>query len=99
MTSDPQLAPGARLVSASCSTQVIVVRAPVMPVHITCGSTPMAILGATEPRPLAAVPPESTGVEKGKRYHDPESGLEVLCIQAGAGPIEVDGRPLQVAHF
>jgi hypothetical protein len=99
VTSDAQLAPGTRLVSASCSTQLIVVRAPVFSVHITCGSTAMAILGATEARPLASGPPESAGVEHGKRYRDPESGLEVLCTQSGAGPIEVDGRPLQLAHF
>jgi hypothetical protein len=59
----------------------------------------MAILGATEPRPLGAIPPGSAGIEQGKRYQDPVSGLEVLCTQSGAGPIEVDGRPLQPAHF
>ncbi|BCQ07372.1 hypothetical protein JMUB5695_00793 [Mycobacterium heckeshornense] len=75
------------------------VRAPSTPVQITCGSAPMAILGATEPRSLGVVPPGSTGVELGKRYHDRVSGLEVLCIQAGAGPIAADGRPLHVLHF
>jgi hypothetical protein len=59
----------------------------------------MAILGATEPRPLGAVAPGSAGVLQARRYQDPVSQLEVLCTQAGAGPIEVDGRPLQLAHF
>jgi hypothetical protein len=99
VTTDPQLAPASRLVSTSCSTQVIVVRAPESAVHVTCGATPMAILDATEPRPLGAVPPESAGILQGKRYQDPVSGLEVLCTQTGIGPIEVDGRPLQLAHF
>lgn len=54
----------------------------------------MAILGATEPRPLGSVPPGSAGVEAGKHYSDAESGLELLCTQAGAGPIAADGREL-----
>jgi hypothetical protein len=99
VTTAPKLAPGTRLVSTTCSTQVIVVRAPSSSVHVTCGAKPMAILGATEPRSLGAVPPDSVGVERGKRYIDPDCGLELLCTQAGAGPIAVDGRPLQLTHF
>jgi hypothetical protein len=99
MTAAPKLAPGTRLVSTACSTQVIVVRAPSSSVHITCGGAPMEILGATEPRTLGSVPPGSAGVDLGKRYGDPESGLELLCTQAGAGPIEVDGRPMCAVHF
>jgi len=94
----PNLAPGTRLVSTRCSTQVIVVRAPRTSVQINCGSAPMAILGATEPRVLGVVPPGSEGVELRKRYVDPQSGLELLCIQAGAGPIAVDGRLLSQPH-
>jgi hypothetical protein len=98
MTAAPKLAPGTRLVSTRCSTQVIVVRAPSSPLQITCGSKPMEVLGATEPRPLGSVPPGATGVEAGKHYSDPESGLELLCTQAGAGPIAVDGRMLSLKH-
>ncbi|WP_046322101.1 hypothetical protein [Mycobacterium sp. UM_Kg1] len=30
----------------------------------------------------------------GKRYADEESGLEVLCVKAGAGPLRFAGRAL-----
>jgi hypothetical protein len=98
MTSAPKLAPGTRLVSTRCSTQVIVVRAPSSLVQITCGSEPMEVLGATEPRPLGAVPPGASSVEAGKHYRDPQSGLELLCTLAGAGPIAVDGRLVSLKH-
>lgn len=98
MTTAPKLAPGTRLVSTRCSTQVIVVRAPNSPAQVTCGAALMKILGAAEPRTLGAVPSGSSGVELGKRYSDPESGLELLCTQAGAGPLAVDGRELCVTH-
>lgn len=32
----------------------------------------------------------------GKRYADPETGLELLCSKAGDGPLTVDDRPLGV---
>jgi hypothetical protein len=99
MTAAPKLAPGTRLVSTRCSTQVIVVRAPSSPVQISCGSKPMEVLGATQPRPLGSVPPDSAGVEAGKHYNDPESGLELLCTLAGAGPIAADGRELTLKHI
>jgi hypothetical protein len=36
------------------------------------------------------------GVVLGKRYVDEQSGLEVLCTKAGAGPLAADGRPLVI---
>ncbi|WP_016694149.1 hypothetical protein [Rhodococcus rhodochrous] len=30
----------------------------------------------------------------GKRYEDAETGLEVLCVKAGAGSLSIAGRPL-----
>ncbi|MGB8391086.1 hypothetical protein [Mycobacterium sp.] len=98
MSRAPKLAPGTRLVSTRCSTQVIVVRAPNSPAQVTCGAAPMKILGAAEPRTLGAVPSGSGGVELGKRYSDSESGLQLLCTQAGAGPLAVDGRQLGMTH-
>jgi hypothetical protein len=54
----------------------------------------MAILGTTESRPLGPPPTGSVGIEAGKHYTDPASGLELLCTHAGAGPIAADGREL-----
>jgi hypothetical protein len=30
----------------------------------------------------------------GKRYSEPTSGIEVLCTQAGPGPLAYNGQPL-----
>jgi hypothetical protein len=56
----------------------------------------MGILGAIEPRPLGALTPEGTVVESRMHYDDPESGLELLCMHAGAGPIAADDRELSL---
>lgn len=60
---------------------------------------------AIEGEELVTSPPEAGGaphtaggpqVLLGKRYHDPESGLEVLCTRAGHGLLTFDSRPLEV---
>ncbi|WP_218026958.1 hypothetical protein [Nocardia vaccinii] len=40
--------------------------------------------------------PGAPRIELGKRLHDEESGLEVLCVQAGQGPLTFDGRNLKL---
>ncbi len=98
MTVAADLPSGTRLVSMSCATQVIVVREPSTPVHITCGSNPMKILDATSPRPIPQVTHDAVNAVEGMHYSDPRSGLEVLCTQSGAGPLAADGRTLCVKH-
>ena len=84
---------GARLLSAVCSTEIIVVAAPDRDVEIWCGGAPM--LGTDEERP-AAGPPTSTEEPTllGKRYVNAEEDLEVLCTKAGDGSLELDGQRL-----
>jgi hypothetical protein len=83
------LEPGRRLASAVCETEVIVIRAPADEVDLRCGGQPMVGLDeapAARPGPEA---PHDAGTLIGKRYADPELGLEVLCTKAGAGSLSI----------
>jgi hypothetical protein len=94
MTATTPFTPGTRLTSTACSAQVIIVRPPQAPVQITCGGEPMTVLAGSEPRPLTEPAGGAPGILVGKRYFDETSGLELLCTQAGAGPLAVNGREI-----
>jgi hypothetical protein len=91
-----QLKPGSRWRSAVCDTEVAVVRPPKQPVLLECGGAPM--LPLSEPRPAggAVAPDRAGGTLLGKRYADPESGLEILCTKGGAGSLAIDGRAAEL---
>jgi len=85
---------GAKLFSAVCETEVVVVRA--ADVSLECGGRPMVEdPGEREldGGPAAAL---AGGSELGKRYVDEESKLQVLCVRPGAGALSADGRQLTV---
>ena len=90
-----QLKPGLRLESATCDTQVVVVRAPSDgDVDLRCGGEPLRELGAGGDRlPMTAT---GDGTALGKRYADEELGLEVLCTQGGEGALSLGDQPLLV---
>jgi hypothetical protein len=88
-----QLKPGMRLQSATCDTQVMVVRAPASDVDVRCGGHPMVTAGTSVER----VPPEGDqgeGTLMGKRYADDALGLELLCSKPGPGRLAVGTDPL-----
>lgn len=89
----PLLKVGARLRSAVCTTEIIVVKAPAREIEISCGGSPL--LAMDEERP-AAESLAQTGEPTllGKRYTNAEEDLEALCTKAGDGCLEVDGQPL-----
>ena len=93
-----ELKPGLRLESATCDTQVVVVRAPKEggDVDLRCGGVPMRELGSADG--AERVPMSATGDATllGKRYADDELGLEVLCSKGGEGALTVGDRPLLV---
>ena len=92
------LRPGLRLESATCETQVVVVRAPadLVDVDVRCGGVPLRELDSGEARvPLAAADP-SGGTLIGKRYVHEDIGLELLCTRGGAGTLAVGSEPLTV---
>jgi hypothetical protein len=39
-------------------------------------------------------PAHSGGTQMGKRFADPDSGIEVLATKGGAGSLSLDGQPL-----
>ena len=91
-----ELKPGLRLESATCDTQVVIVKAPtdVSDVDVRCGGHPMREMGTGGDRvPIAA---EGEATLLGKRYADDELGLELLCTQGGEGGLSVGDQPLLV---
>lgn len=90
-----KLKPGARLRSPACTTEVVVVRAPQEEHDLTCCGAPMVDRdeGGDAPGP-ADSPGAGDPVLIGKRYVEPTSGIEVLCTQAGPGPLAYNGQPL-----
>jgi hypothetical protein len=74
-----------------CDTEVIVVRAAAHAVTLQCGGHPMAAVGADQAPDLALDPSFAAGSLIGKRFADPESGLELLVTKAGAGTLALDG--------
>ena len=89
-----ELRPGLRLESATCDTQVVVVKAPkdTADVDLRCGGHPMREFGAGGER-LPTVT-EGDGTLLGKRYSDDGLGLEVLCTHGGASALTVGDQPL-----
>lgn len=91
-----ELRPGLRLESATCDTQVVVVKAPkdTPELDVRCGGEPMRELGAAGERLPITLDGDATLL--GKRYADEELGLELLCTQGGAGALSIGTRPLLV---
>jgi hypothetical protein len=87
-----ELKPGLRLKSTTCTTELMVVRAPKGDVDLRCGGAPVTAFGdAAE----ASLDPEfSGGTQIGKRYIDDEAGLEVLATKAGSGSLSIGTAPL-----
>ncbi|WP_040796398.1 hypothetical protein [Nocardia higoensis] len=85
--------PGTRLHSTVCDTSVVVVRTS-GDVAVECGGQPMVEAGASVESAGEPAAGLDGGTVVGKRYEDPDSGLEVLCVKAGAGSLAVGGRLL-----
>jgi hypothetical protein len=96
-----QLKPGARLRSAVCTTEVVVVRTPADDVDVRCGGTPMIPIADDAPGGAVAAGFDG-GTLLGKRYADADLGLEMLCTKAGDGALSIgdtlvdlkDAKPL-----
>ncbi len=87
---------GARMRSAVCATEVIVVRATGADVDLRCGGQAMTPM--TEVRdPEASPDPELAGGNAmGKRYADEVLGLELLITKAGAGTLSIGTTPIEL---
>ena len=91
-----ELKPGLRLESATCDTQVVVVKAPkdAADVDVRCGGASMREMGSGGDRTDPAGDGDPTLL--GKRYEDADLGLELLCTQGGAGALSIGETPLVV---
>jgi hypothetical protein len=85
------LKPGTRWASKVCNTEVVVVRSSTEPVSLECGGHPMAPVADERTADLTLDPAFAGGSLIGKRFADPDSGLELLVTKAGEGTLAVDG--------
>ena len=84
--------PGAKLKSAVCDAEFIVIRGG--NVVVACGGAPMA---EERPAGLAPIDPAfAGGVRTGKRYVDAAGTVELLCVKPGQGSLSIGGAALQV---
>ncbi len=87
------LKPGTRLRSTVSSCEVVVVKAPSTDAALLCAGSPMT----AEPV-VGTQPPANPGplIALGKRYADEGSGIEVLCVKPGPGPLSLGGAELSL---
>ncbi|MCW1383660.1 hypothetical protein OLX02_12595 [Novosphingobium sp. KCTC 2891] len=81
--------PGARLKSAACDGEFVVIRAGGG--TLTCGGAPLAETVA-EAVPLD--PAHAGGTVMGKRYVDAAGTVELLCVKPGQGALALGGVSL-----
>ena len=86
---------GARLKSAVCDTQVMVIAAPAGDSALSCGGAPL--LDATATAARGAIDPEhKNGTQIGKRYVNEDGSLELLCTKPGEGSLALAGTKLKL---
>jgi hypothetical protein len=84
--------PGARLKSAVCDTEIMVIRG--SGVVVECGGAPMS---AERPAARGAIAAAlASGTQIGKRYTDAAGAIELLCVKPGQGALSVGGVALQL---
>jgi hypothetical protein len=91
-----QLKPGMRLKSQVCETQVVVVRAPAVPVEVRCGGADLIEASGTSAEGVALTDGFADGTLLGKRYANDEIGLELLCSKPGAGSLSLGDTKLEI---
>jgi predicted ATP-dependent Lon-type protease len=84
--------PGSRWKSAVCDTEAVVVKPAGSGAVPECGGIAMIPVAVAKPADAAVVAGFDGGTLIGKRYADPESGLELLATKAGKGSLGVEGR-------
>jgi hypothetical protein len=89
-----ELNPGTRWRSAVCDAELVIVRPPRYAAALQCGGAPVIPHSQSRPEGGVVDAEHAAGTAVGKRFTDPESGMEVLCTKPGAGSLAVDGRPL-----
>jgi hypothetical protein len=88
--------PGARLRSAVCATEVVVIAAPAGGIALSCGGAPLLGEGETAVASVAMDAAAAQGTLLGKRYTNETGNLELLCVKPGAGSLAAEGVALVV---
>ncbi len=91
-----QLKPGMRLKSQVCETQVVVVKAPAVPVDVRCGGVDLIEASGNPSGEISINEAFADGTLLGKRYADDEAGLELLCSKPGAGSLSIGETKLEI---
>jgi hypothetical protein len=89
-----KLRAGGRLKSLACDTEVIVIRAPAGDVEVACGGAPMTLDANGDRIDLDGSLAEGTLL--GKRYVNEGGEVELLCVKAGKGTLQLDGAALLI---
>jgi hypothetical protein len=84
-----ELKAGARLRSATDTTEVVVVKAPAEPVDLRCGGASMLAIDAERGADLPIEAGFDEGSQLGKRYADDEIGIEILCTKPGPASLSL----------
>jgi hypothetical protein len=88
---------GGRLRSLTCDTEVIVIRAPADDVEVACGGAPMTLDAAGDQADRIDLDDSlAEGALLGKRYVDEGGKVELLCVKAGKGTLQLDGVALLI---
>jgi hypothetical protein len=87
-----QLKTGARLKSAVCDGEVMIVKAPAGDIDLTCGGVAMVDGAPATRQPV--IPDHAVGIRIGKRYINEDGSLEILCVKAGEGGLAANGQLL-----
>jgi hypothetical protein len=87
---------GARLKSAVCDTQIMVLRVPPSALDLRCGGAPMVALQETPSAGLALDAAFADPTLTGKRYVDAAESMEFLCTKGGAGALSIGETRLGV---
>lgn len=89
--------PGARLRSAVCDTEVIVVRPPAGEIELHCGGVPMVAHDVETTDGDVPAAGWDGGTKLGKRYTSTtDAGLEVLVTKEGKGTLGDGQAPLEL---
>ena len=89
-----ELNPGSRWKSAVCTAEFVVVRPAAGGGDLICGGHPLLPYDAQASEGLEIDSAQCGMVLVGKRYHDLDSGLEMLATKAGRGLLVINGRVL-----
>ena len=87
---------GARLKSAVCDTQIMVLRVPAEALDLRCGGTPMIAMQETPAPGVTLDGGFADATLTGKRYVDEAETMEFLCTKGGAGGLSVAAVKLLV---